>query len=137
MINREPSLGQVIAERRARLQLSLKDLGRLVHKESGDGVSAQYLHDIERDRRTPSPHVLGELARALGVDVYYLAAVAGQCPPEVLNYLRERPEMGPQVAAFFVQARSTGFTDWEALTRAIGNMEFSHPHHDLEAMAAR
>ena len=32
----------------ADLGLSLKDLGRLVHKEDGHGVSAQYLHDIER-----------------------------------------------------------------------------------------
>jgi transcriptional regulator with XRE-family HTH domain len=115
----EPTLGQVIAERRARLQLSLKDLGRLVRKESGEGVSAQYLHDIERDRRTPSPHVLGELARALGVDVHYLAAVAGQCPPEVTIYLRERPECGPAIAAFFARARQSGFSDWDGLSRAI------------------
>jgi transcriptional regulator with XRE-family HTH domain len=121
MMTKEPTLGQVIAERRARLQLSLKDLGRLVRKESGEGVSAQYLHDIERDRRTPSPHVLGELARALGVDVHYLAAVAGQCPPEVTTYLRERPEAGPAIAAFFARARATGFTDWETLSRALGN----------------
>src|SRR3954470_8680626 len=93
------TLGRVIAERRSALGLSLKDLGRQVHKEDGHGVSAQYLHDIERDRRTPSPHVLGELAKARGVNVYYLASVAGQCPQEVISYLRERPDCGPQVAA--------------------------------------
>ena len=125
-MNAEPTLGQVIAERRAALQLSLKDLGRLVRKESGDGVSAQYLHDIERDRRTPSPHVLGELARALGVDVHYLAAVAGQCPPEVTSYLRERPETGPAIAAFFARARGTNFTDWEGLARAIAPQVTQH-----------
>src|SRR5947209_14897823 len=100
----EPSLGRVIAERRGALGLSLKDLGRLVHKEDGHGVSAQYLHDIERDRRTPSPHVLSELARALGVDPYYLAAVAGRCPLEVTLYLREHPQAGPAVAAMFARA---------------------------------
>jgi transcriptional regulator with XRE-family HTH domain len=109
------TLGRVIAERRNTLGLSLKDLGRLVHKEDGHGVSAQYLHDIERDRRTPSPHVLGELARALGVDVHYLAAVAGQAAPEVTQYLKERPECGPAVAALFARARSTGFSDWESI----------------------
>jgi transcriptional regulator with XRE-family HTH domain len=114
MIN-EPSLGRVIAERRAHLALSLKDLGRLVHKEDGRGVSAQYLHDIERDRRTPSPHVLAELARALGVDPFYLAAVAGQCPTEVTLYLKEHPECGPAVAALFGRARATGFTDWDGV----------------------
>lgn len=118
----EPSLGRVIAAHRAELGLSLKDLGRLVHKEDGHGVSAQYLHDIERDRRTPSPHVLAELARALGVDPYFLAAVAGQCPPELTMYLREHPECGPQVAALFARARSTGFRDWESVAPALENM---------------
>lgn len=117
----EATLGRVIAERRAKLQLSLKDLGRLVRKESGSGVSAQYLHDIERDRRTPSPHVLGELARALGVDVHYLAAVAGQPPPDVTAYLHERPDLGPAIANFFARARTVGFTDWEGLARAISS----------------
>jgi transcriptional regulator with XRE-family HTH domain len=109
------TLGRVIAERRSALGLSLKDLGRLVHKEDGHGVSAQYLHDIERDRRTPSPHVLGELAKALGVDAYYLAAVAGQCPTEITTYLRERPDAGPAVAALFARARATGFADWDSI----------------------
>lgn len=109
------TLGRVIAERRGALGLSLKDLGRLVHKEDGHGVSAQYLHDIERDRRTPSPHVLGELAKALGVDVHYLAAVAGQPPAEVTQYLRERPDCGPAVAALFARARATGFSDWDRI----------------------
>jgi transcriptional regulator with XRE-family HTH domain len=107
------TLGRVIAERRAALALSLKDLGRIVHKEDGHGVSAQYLHDIERDRRTPSPQVLSELARSLGVDSHYLAAVAGQCPEEVTEYLREHPEAAPAVAAFFARARATGFASWE------------------------
>lgn len=115
----EPSLGRVIAERRANLGLSLKDLGRIVHKEDGHGVSAQYLHDIERDRRTPSPHVLTELARALGVDPYYLAAVAGQCPPEVTTYLREHPECGPAVAAMFARARTSNFRDWDSVARSL------------------
>jgi len=47
--------------------------------------------------------------------------VAGQCPPEVTIYLRERPEAGPAIAAFFARARATGFTDWETLSRALGN----------------
>lgn len=117
----EPTLGQVIAERRAALHLSLKDLGRLVRKEGGTGVSAQYLHDIERDRRTPSPFVLGELAHALGVDVHFLTAVAGQCPPEITRYLRDNPKAAPSVAAFFAQARAVHFVDWEALVRAVGS----------------
>lgn len=114
-MNNPESLGRLIADRRGALGLSLKDLGRLVRKEDGHGVSAQYLHDIERDRRSPSARVLGELARALGLDAHYLAAVAGQCPSDVLVYLRERPECGPAVAALFARARASGFADWEGI----------------------
>ena len=115
-MSEQSTLGRVIATRRAALGLSLKDLGRQVRKEDGHGVSAQYLHDIERDRRTPSPQVLGELARALGVDAMYLAAVAGQCPGEITEYLRERPEMAPSVAALFNRALQAGFEDWDGIT---------------------
>ncbi len=109
----ERTLGKVISERRNTLGLSLKDLGRLVHKEDGHGVSSQYIHDIERDRRTPSPRVLAEMARSLGVDPHYLAAVAGQCPQEILQYLKEYPEAGADVATMFTRARATGFVGWE------------------------
>lgn len=114
-MNQSKTLGNVISERRGALGLSLKDLGRLVRKEDGHGVSAQYLHDIERDRRTPSPHVLGELAKALGVDRHYLAAVAGQAPAELTEYLKERPEAGPALAGLFARARATGFADWDGV----------------------
>jgi len=87
-----------------------------VRKEDGKGVSAQYLHDIERDRRTPSPHVLGELARALGVDSDYLSAVAGHCPSEITEYLSDNPEAAKAVASMFERARSTKFTDWDSLS---------------------
>lgn len=115
-MNKPLTLGRVIAERRNAHGFSLKDLGRLVRKEDGQGVSAQYLHDIERDRRTPSPQVLGELARVLGVDVHYLASVAGQCPAEVTDYLRERPECGRAVAALFARAHAAGFSDWDRVS---------------------
>jgi transcriptional regulator with XRE-family HTH domain len=115
-MDKHSTLGRVIAARRGALGLSLKDLGRLVHKEDGHGVSAQYLHDIERDRRTPSPHVLGELAKALGVDVHYLGAVAGQPSSEITEYLRERPDAAPAVTALFARARATGFADWDRIS---------------------
>jgi transcriptional regulator with XRE-family HTH domain len=113
------TLGKIIAQRRAAMGLSLKELGHLVHKEDGVGISAQYLHDIERDRRTPSPQVLGELARALNVEVHYLEAVAGQCPADVVGYLRDHPELAEAISRFFATARISGFADWESLTRAL------------------
>lgn len=107
-----PTLGQVITQHRNAMGLSLKDLGQQVRKEDGQGISAQYLHDIEKDRRMPSPQVLTELARALRLDPHYLAAVAGQPPTDLVAYLRERPDCGAAVAAFFARASATGFADW-------------------------
>jgi transcriptional regulator with XRE-family HTH domain len=115
-MNTTPStLGRAIAERRGALGLSLKDLGRMVRREEGRGVSAQYLHDIERDRRIPSANVLRELARALGVDPYFLGALAGQAPAEVIEYLREHPGSGRAVMELFARASSTGFQEWDRL----------------------
>lgn len=111
----EKTLGQVVAERRSALGLTLRDAAQLVHKEDGHGISSQYLHDIERDKRVPAPHTLDELARALGVGVHYLEAVAGRCPAGVARYLRERPDAAPAVAALFARARATGFADWDLL----------------------
>ena len=115
-MKKEPlTLGKVIAERRAALGLSLKDLARLSHKEDGHSISAQYLHDVEKDRRVPSPHVLGELAKALNHNRHYLAAVAGQAPTEITNYLKDNPETAPHLAALFGRARTVGFTDWDSV----------------------
>ena|SRR5438105_11358883 len=109
------TLGKVVSEHRLKLGLSLKDLSRLVHKGDGYCVSSQYIHDIERDHRTPSPHVLGELARALGVDAHYLAAVTGLPPSEVVQYLKAHPEAAADVAALFARARAAEFVAWDGV----------------------
>lgn len=107
------TLGKVISERRQVLGLSLKDLGRLVYKEDSTGVSARYIHDIERDRRVPAPHVLGQMAKALGVDALYLEAVIGRPPFEIVLYLKAHPESGASVAALFARAHDAGFVAWD------------------------
>lgn len=108
------TLGKVISERRHALGFTLLSLsGNVRKKESGLCVSKQYIHDIERDRRTPSMHVLGELAKALGVDAHYLAAVAGQPLVEVVDYLKQNREAAPAVAAMFTRARAAGFDAWD------------------------
>jgi len=110
------TLGKEISARRKALGLSLREVGQQVQKEDGNrGISEQYLHDIEKDRRTPSPHVLDQLAKALRVDPHYLAAVAGQPPTDLMSYLREHPECGAAVAGLFARARGIGFTDWDEI----------------------
>ena len=59
------TLGNVISARRKEIGSSLREICRQVEKEDGGrGISEQYLHDIEKDRRAPSPHVLDQLANA-------------------------------------------------------------------------
>lgn len=90
-----------------------------MRREDGKSVSAQYIHDIERDRRVPSPFVLGEIARALGDERYYLAALAGHCPPEIIDYLRGHSDLGPSLAAIFALADEKGFREWEQVAALI------------------
>ncbi len=108
-------LGLLIAQRRKALGLSLKALVNQVRKEDGSGLAPQFIHDVEHGNRTPSEHMLGELARVLQVDIHTLRAMAGYCPRDVIEYLRERPDTAPAVAALFARARAAGFTDWERL----------------------
>ncbi len=92
----------------------MRGLGDKVRKEDGRvGVSTQYIHDIERDLRAPSLHVLGELAKALDLDAVSLGAVVGHCPEDVSRYLREHPMAGAAVASLFARARAVGYSDWE------------------------
>lgn len=112
------TLGAVIAEARQKAKMSLKDLGKQVPKEDGKGVSAQYLHDIERDRRTPSPYVLKGLARTLDLDPDMLAAVAGQMPESAVKWLRENPGQAAAVAGLFERLREGApAPDWASLGR--------------------
>ena len=107
------TFGETIARARAEKRLSLKDTGKLIQKEGGGSISAQYIHDIEQDRRTPSPHVLKEIATALGLDPNYLAALAGLPLENMTKYLNENPEQAPAMAEAFARANRNGFTDWD------------------------
>ena len=110
------TLGNVISAQRKALGLSLREVGQQVLKEDGNrGISEQYLHDIEKDRRTPSPHVLDQIAKVLRVDPHYLASVAGQPPVDLMTYLREHPECGGAVAGLFARARAASFTGWDEI----------------------
>lgn len=75
------TFGQVIAEARKNVGLSQKDVAELVKKEDGQPISQPYLNDIEHDRRNPpSDHLIGEFARALGIETDVLYYWAGRLP---------------------------------------------------------
>ena len=96
------TFGQYVATGRKMLGLSQKDLAARLLKEEGSPISAQYLNDIERDRRNaPSEYLIAQFARELNVDSDYLHYLAGQIPRDV----RERNLPTEQVKEAFVAFR--------------------------------
>ncbi len=77
------TLGQVLADARKKRSKSLKEISLRVKKEDGSSISPQYLNDIEHDRRTPSPVVLEQLAKAFDLPPDYLYFLAGSMPEDL------------------------------------------------------
>lgn len=82
------SFGKTISDARKALGLSQKELAGRIRKEDGEPISAQYLNDIEHDRRSPSSRVMIEqLAKELKLkpDVLYISA--GTIPSDLSQAL--------------------------------------------------
>jgi transcriptional regulator with XRE-family HTH domain len=78
------TFGQTIAAARKRAGLSQKDLAARIKKDDGQPISAQYLNDLERDRRNPpATQLLRQLANELGMAEEYLDYLAGQLPEDL------------------------------------------------------
>lgn len=79
----EPTtFGQVIAERRKELGLTLREATSLFTKEDGEPISHQYLSDLENDRRSPpSDHLIEAIAKAYNLSATYLYLKARRLPP--------------------------------------------------------
>ncbi len=78
------SFGRVLAEARKKSNLSQKELAAKIKKEDGQPISAQYLNDIEHDRRNPpSSHLLEQFALELHMPVEYLYYWAGELPADL------------------------------------------------------
>jgi transcriptional regulator with XRE-family HTH domain len=86
------TFGQVVSDQRRRLAMSQKQLAISILKEDGLPISPQYLNDIERDRRLPSPHVVQEIARVLALDPVWLSFLAGQVPLDFREDAAADPE---------------------------------------------
>ncbi len=78
------SFGFIIVQARKKAKISQKDLAARIKKEDGQPISAQYLNDIEYDRRgPPTDHIIEELARALNLAPDFLYLRAGKLPPDL------------------------------------------------------
>ena len=75
------TFGEKIAATRKAVGLSQKDLAAKVRKADGKSISAQYLNDIEHDRRSPSsPEIIDQLAKALDLEPEVLYFWGGTLP---------------------------------------------------------
>ena len=78
------SFGQYIAGRRKALKLNQKDVAVRILKEDGTPISAQYLNDVEHDRRkVPPDRILSQLGQALGIPLDVLYFQAERLPPDI------------------------------------------------------
>ena len=73
--------------------MSQKVLAEKVKKEDGQPISAQYLNDIEHDRRNPpSEFLIAQIAQILNLDKDVLCLVAGTIPQDLKKMATTQPE---------------------------------------------
>jgi len=82
------TFGQIISKARKDLGISQKDLAAKIRKEDGEQISAQYLNDIEHDRRDPpSEFFIEQFAKVLKLKKDPLIAAAGMWPSDLQQAL--------------------------------------------------
>jgi transcriptional regulator with XRE-family HTH domain len=79
------TLGGVIGEARKRLGISQKELAAKIKRAEDDQpISAQYLNDIEHNRRSPgNDHIISQFATILDLKESYLFFLANRVPTEL------------------------------------------------------
>jgi transcriptional regulator with XRE-family HTH domain len=99
------TFGTIISEARRAKELSQKDLASKVKKEEGQPISAQYLNDIEHDRRNPpSEFLIEQIASILDISKDVLCIAAGTIPAEFKRIARAQPERLEQAFKAFRKA---------------------------------
>jgi transcriptional regulator with XRE-family HTH domain len=95
------TFGEAITRARKDKRLSQKQVAAGTLKEDGQAISAQYLNDIEHDRRNPpSEYIVRQLANALDLDLDYLLFLAGRFPADVLAMSRDQEGIKTAMKAF-------------------------------------
>lgn len=95
------TFGEAITQARKDKELSQKRVAATTLKEDGQAISAQYLNDIEHDRRNPpSEFIVRQLADALDLDLDYLLFLAGRFPSDVLEMSRDQEGVKTAMKAF-------------------------------------
>ena len=95
------TFGEAITRARKDKRLSQKQVAAGTLKEDGQAISAQYLNDIEHDRRNPpSEYIVRQLGNALDLDLDYLLFLAGRFPADVLEMSRDQEGIKTAMKAF-------------------------------------
>ena len=95
------TFGEAITQARKERELSQKEVAARTLKEDGVAISAQYLNDIEHDRRNPpNEHIIRQLAKTLSLDEDYLFFLAGRFPSDVLELSQSREDISQAMKAF-------------------------------------
>lgn len=99
---------------REALGWTLRDLG-----ERAGGLSAQYVNDLERGRRSPSEGAARAVAIALGLDEATAFALGGRTPVAIRAYLDAHPDAAPALARLLARAREVDFTGWDEVVHIV------------------
>ena len=99
------TFGTLISEARRAKGLSQKDLASKIKKEDGQAISAQYLNDIEHDRRNPpSEFLIAQIADLVEVSKDVLCIAAGTIPDDLQRMARSQPAKVEQAFKAFRRA---------------------------------
>jgi transcriptional regulator with XRE-family HTH domain len=99
------TFGTIISEARRALGMSQKDLAAKIKKEDGQAISAQYLNDIEHDRRNPpSEFLIAQFATVLKLDKDVLILAAGMIPQDLQKMAATQPDKVEQAFKAFRKA---------------------------------
>jgi transcriptional regulator with XRE-family HTH domain len=87
------TFGTIISAARRAEGLSQKELAAKIKKEDGQVISAQYLNDIEHDRRNPpSEYLIVQFATLLKLDKDVLIMAAGMIPQDLQKLAATQPQ---------------------------------------------
>ena len=95
------TFGEAITQARKNRKLSQREVAAGTRKEDGTPISAQYLNDIEHDRRNPpSEFITRQLARMLDIESDYLLFLAGRWPSDLREMSGDREDVTSAMKAF-------------------------------------
>jgi len=86
------TFGTIISEARRAKGMSQKQLASKVKKEDGEPISAQYLNDVEHDRRNPpSEFLIRQIAELLDLSKDVLCLAGGTIPDDLKKMAATQP----------------------------------------------